>query len=80
MEPVIKLNKYEAIKAIINTINTMDIKGYNNCSAVVGCIQYLNKLQEKLEMEDQETTRRIETLMKKIAELEGTDENADGDH
>lgn len=78
MEP--KFNKFEAIKAIINTINTMDVKGYNNCSAVVGCIQYLNKLQEKLEMEDQETTRRIETLMKKIAELEGTDENADCDH
>lgn len=75
MEP--KFNKFEAIKAIINTINAMDVKGYNNCSAVVGCIQYLNKLQEELEMEDQETTRRIETLMKKIAELEGTDENSD---
>lgn len=68
MEP--KFNKYEMIKLIINTINTMDIKGYNNCSAVVGCIQYLNKLKEELAKEDKERSQQIETLMKKIAEQE----------
>ena len=75
MEP--KFNKYEAIKVIINTINTMDIKGYNNCSAVVGSIQYLNKLREELEKEDKERSRQIETLMKKIAENEEADEEED---
>jgi len=75
-----KFNKYEAIKAIINTINTIDVKGYNNCSAIVGCIQYLNKLQEELAKEDKDRSLQIETLMKKIAELEGTDENSDCDH
>ena len=75
MEP--KFNKYEVIKVIINTINTMDIKGYNNCSAVVGCIQYLNKLREELEKEDKERSLQIETLMKKIAENEEADEEED---
>ena len=75
MEP--KFNKYEAIKVIINTINTMDIKGYNNCSAVVGCIQYLNKPREELETEDKERSLQIETLMKKIAENEEADEEED---
>lgn len=75
MEP--KFNKYDAIQAILNTINAMDVKGYNNCSAVVGCTQYLNRLKEELAREDEERNRQIETLMKKIAELEGTDENSD---
>ena len=75
MEP--KFNKYEAIQAILNTINAMDVKGYNNCSAVVGCTQYLNRLKEELAREDEERSRQIDTLMKKIAELEGTDENSD---
>lgn len=75
MEP--KFNKFEAIQAIINTINTMDIKGYNNCSAVVGCIQYLNKLQEELAKEDKERSQQIEVLMKKIAENEEADEEED---
>lgn len=72
-----KFNKYEAIKLIVNTINTMDIKGYNNCSAVVGCIQYLNKLREELEKEDKERNLQIETLMKKIAKNEEADEEED---
>lgn len=75
MEP--KFNKYEAIKAIINTINSIDVKGYNNCSAVVGCTQYLNKLQEELTKEDKERSQQIEVLMKKIAENEEADEEED---
>lgn len=74
MEP--KFNKFEAIQAIINTINTMDIKGYNNCSAVVGCIQYLNKLKEELTKEDEAKSRQIQTLMDKIASYEQEDEEA----
>lgn len=75
MEP--KFNKYEVIKAIINTINSIDVKGYNNCSAVVGCTQYLNKLQEELTKEDKERSQQIEVLMKKIAENEEADEEED---
>lgn len=75
MEP--KFNKYEMIKLIINTINTMDVKGYNNCSAVVGCTQYLNKLQEELTKEDKERSQQIEVLMKKITENEEADEEED---
>ena len=75
MEP--KFNKYEVIKVIINTINSMDVKGYNNCSAVVGCTQYLNKLQEELVKEDKERSQQIEVLMKKIAENEEADEEED---
>jgi len=75
MEP--KFNKFEAIQLVLNTLNTIDVKGYNNCTAVVGCTQYLNRLKEELAREDEERSRQIETLMKKISEQEGTDENSD---
>lgn len=75
MEP--KFNKFEAIQLVLNTLNTIDVKGYNNCTAVVGCVQYLNKLQEELVKEDKERSQQIEVLMKKIAENEEADEEED---
>lgn len=75
MEP--KFNKFEAIQLVLNTLNTIDVKGYNNCTAVVGCVQYLNKLKEELAKEDEAKSRQIETLMKKIADMEETDEEED---
>lgn len=75
MEP--KFNKFEAIQLVLNTLNTIDVKGYNNCTAVVGCVQYLNKLKEELAKEDEAKSRQIETLMKKIADMEEKDEEED---
>lgn len=75
MEP--KFNKFEAIQLVLNTLNTIDVRGYNNCSAVVGCTQYLNKLKEELAKEDEAKSRQIETLMKKIADMEEADEEED---
>ena len=76
MEP--KFNKHSIIQAILSTLDTVDVKGYNNCSAIVGCIQYLNRLKDELTKEDNERSRQIETLMKKIEELEAK-QNADSD-
>lgn len=88
MEP--KFNKFEAIQLVLNTLNTIDVKGYNNCTAVVGCVQYLNKLKEELAKEDEAKNRQIETLMITIANMkedkkketdeEATDENSDCDN
>ena len=77
MEP--KFNKYEAIQLVLNTLNAIDVKGYNNCSAVVGCVQYLNKLKDELMKEDKERNHQIDTLMKKfVAEQEEVeDEGSD---
>lgn len=74
MEP--KFNKFEAIQLVLNTLNTIDVRGYNNCSAVVGCTQYLNKLKEELAKEDEAKSRQIQTLMEKIASYEQEEEEA----
>lgn len=74
MEP--KFNKFEAIQLVLNTLNTIDVRGYNNCSAVVGCAQYLNKLKDELANEDEAKSRQIQTLMEKIASYEQEEEDA----
>lgn len=74
MEP--KFDKFETIRLVLNIINSIDVKGYNNCSAVVGCTQYLNKLKEELAKEDEAKSRQIQTLMEKIASYEQEDEEA----
>ena len=63
-------NKHYAITSIVNTLNGLEVKGYDNCTAVVGCIQILKKLDEELTKEDQRNETKIETLMKHIDELE----------
>lgn len=75
MEP--KFNKFEAIQLVLNTLNTIDVKGYGNCTAVVWCVQYLNKLKEELAKEDEAKSRQIQTLMEKIADMEEADEEED---
>ena len=74
MEP--KFNKFEAIQLVLNTLNAIDVKGYANCSAVAGCVQYLNKLKDELANEDEAKSRQIKALMEKIASYEQEDEEA----
>ena len=74
MEP--KFNKFEAIQLVLNTLNAIDVKGYANCSAVVGCVQYLNKLKDELANEDEAKRQQIKALMEKIASYEQEDEEA----
>ena len=71
-----KFNKFEAIQLVLNTLNAIDVKGYNNCSAVVGCVQYLNKLKDELANEDEAKRQQIKALMEKIASYEQEDEEA----
>ena len=63
-------NKHYAITSIVNTLDEMEVKGYDNCTAIIGCIQILKKLDEELTKEDKRNEAKIETLMKRIDELE----------
>ena len=63
-------NKHYAITSIVNTLDGMEVKGYDNCTAIIGCIQILKKLDEELTKEDRRNETKIDTLMKRIDELE----------
>ena len=63
-------DKHYAINSVVNTLNGMEVKGYDNCTAVVGCIHILKKLDEELLKEEAKNESKLEALMKHIDELE----------
>lgn len=53
-------NKYELIQQIINSLNTINVSGYKNLTALVGSINALKNLAEVLNAEDVENTKKEE--------------------
>lgn len=63
-------DKHYVINSVVNMLDGMEIKGYTNCTAVVGCISLLKKLDEELLKEEAKNESKLEALMKRIDELE----------
>ena len=44
-------NEIQLIQAVINTMNTIEVRGMKNLDAMLGCIQTLEKVIESLAKE-----------------------------
>ena len=43
------INGIDAVKAVLSTLNTVEVKGKDNMDKMLGCMQVLEKLEEAFE-------------------------------
>lgn len=47
------MSSVQMIEAVINTLNTIEVKGVKNLDAMLGCIQTLEQVHAAMTKEDQ---------------------------